>query len=220
MAKGQKLNTNRSKSVATPTKQCTDGSASDASVCRPPVCRLKRLTDAAFWKDRLQELWRNICAKIIIVPYQVCKTNTKTLWRVTMAGRERGCHQRPDEFHMFSKNTEQQSLCIMRGSTKKITPALYTRSRSPGDVLPLPPPSSAGTCDSHRGRQAVSLRMSLEKHVGDNDGAQAKGMVGWGGAEKRRKRRSPRAYGGLLNSATAANSIMVHMCKHLRYVLV
>lgn len=38
--------------------------------------------------------------------------------------------------------------------------------------------------------------------------------------EKRRKRRSLRAYGGLLSSSTAANSITVHMCKHLRYLLV
>lgn len=38
--------------------------------------------------------------------------------------------------------------------------------------------------------------------------------------EKRRKRRSLRAFGGLLSSSAAANSIIVHMCKHLRYLLV
>ncbi|KAK1905578.1 30S ribosomal protein S3 [Dissostichus eleginoides] len=43
---------------------------------------------------------------------------------------------------------------------------------------------------------------------------------GEGEGEKRRKRRSLRAFGGLLSSSTAANSITVHMCKHLRYLLV
>lgn len=42
---------------------------------------------------------------------------------------------------------------------------------------------------------------------------------GEGEGEKRRERRSLRAFGGLLSSSTAANSITVHMCKHLRYLL-
>lgn len=42
---------------------------------------------------------------------------------------------------------------------------------------------------------------------------------GEGEREKRRKRRSLRAFEGLLSSSTAANSITVHMCKHLRYLL-
>ncbi|KAG7512622.1 hypothetical protein JOB18_034969 [Solea senegalensis] len=81
---------------------------------------------------------------------------------------------------------------------------------------------AAGTCDSHRGRRAVSLRMSLEKHVGDNDGAQE----GEGEGERERERREekkkkvPEGFGGLLSSSAAANSITVHMCKHLRYLLV
>lgn len=78
------------------------------------------------------------------------------------------------------------------------------------------PPSSAGTCDSHRGRRAVSLRMSLEKHVGDNDGAERRG----GKSERREEKEGPVGlFGGLLSSSTAANSITVHMCKHLRYLL-
>lgn len=60
--------------------------------------------------------------------------------------------------------------------------------------------------------------MSLEKHVGDNDGARE--GEGEEEGEERRKRRSPRAFGGLLSSSAAANSITVHMCKHLRYLLV
>lgn len=42
---------------------------------------------------------------------------------------------------------------------------------------------------------------------------------GEGEREERRKRRSLGALGGLLSSSTAANSITVHMCKHLRYLL-
>ncbi|KAF0027686.1 hypothetical protein F2P81_020427 [Scophthalmus maximus] len=36
----------------------------------------------------------------------------------------------------------------------------------------------------------------------------------------KKKRRSPEGFGGLLGSSAAANSITVHMCKHLRYLLV
>lgn len=61
------------------------------------------------------------------------------------------------------------------------------------------------------GHRAARLWTSLEKHVGDNDGAQ-----GGGGGE----RRSLGAGGGLLSSSAAAHSIMAHMCKHLRYLLV
>lgn len=94
-----------------------------------------------------------------------------------------------------------------------VQPVLFSSTCLPGEL----PPSTGGTCDSHRGRRAVSLRMSLEKHVGDNDGAsEGRGRE----REKRRERRSPRAFGGLLSSSTAANSIAVHMCKHLRYLLV
>lgn len=60
------------------------------------------------------------------------------------------------------------------------------------------------------GHRAAGLRTSLEKHVGDNDGAQ-------GGGEESR---SLGAGGGLLSSSAAANSITAHMCKHLRYLLV
>lgn len=62
------------------------------------------------------------------------------------------------------------------------------------------------------GHRAAELRTSLEKHVGDNDGAQ-----GGGGGEESR---SLGAGGGLLSSSEAANSITAHMCKHLRYLLV
>lgn len=62
------------------------------------------------------------------------------------------------------------------------------------------------------GHRVARLRTSLEKHVGDNDGAQ-----GGGGGEESR---SLGAGGGLLSSSAAANSITAHMCKHLRYLLV
>lgn len=63
------------------------------------------------------------------------------------------------------------------------------------------------------GHRAAGLRTSLEKHVGDNDGAQG----GGGGGEESC---SLGAGGGLLSSSAAANSITAHMCKHLRYLLV
>lgn len=94
--------------------------------------------------------------------------------------------------------------CILTNVRKHRAEKKLCSLHSPQDVFP----SSAGTCDSHRGRRAVSLRMSLEKHVGDNDGAR-----------RGRERRSPRAFGGLLSSSTAADGITVHMCKHLRYLL-
>lgn len=48
-------------------------------------------------------------------------------------------------------------------------------------------PASAGTCDNHRGRRAVLLRMSLEKHVGDNDGARERRRR----REKRKEKEGP-----------------------------
>lgn len=116
-------------------------------------------------------------------------------------------------FPMTLKLLKSFATYLMKEKLRLVQPVLFSSTCLPGEL----PPSTGGTCDSHRGRRAVSLRMSLEKHVGDNDGAsEGRGRE----REKRRERRSLRAFGGLLSSSTAANSIAVHMCKHLRYLLV
>lgn len=85
----------------------------------------------------------------------------------------------------------------------RISLSEYTLFQSLQDVFPLPPPSSAGTCDSHRGRRAVSLRMSLEKHVGDNDG----------GGRKEKKKKVPQ---GLWGPAKQLNGCKQHHGPHVQ----
>lgn len=80
---------------------------------------------------------------------------------------------------------------------------------SPQDVFPRLPPSSAGTCDSHRGRRAVWLRMSLEKHVGDNDGARERG----GGGRKEKKKKVPQGFWG---PAKQLNGCKQHHSPHVQ----
>lgn len=72
------------------------------------------------------------------------------------------------------------------------------------DVFSLRSPSSAVTCDSHRGRRAVSLRMSLEKHVGDNDG---------GGGRKEKKKKFPQ---GLWGPAQQLSGCKQHHSPHVQ----
>lgn len=99
----------------------------------------------------------------------------------------------------------------MKRSPKKITLSQYTLFHSLQDVFPLLPPSSAGTCDNHRGRRAVSLRMSLEKHVGDNDGARERG--GGRGGRKEKKKTVPE---GLWGPAKQLNGCKQHHGPHVQ----
>lgn len=61
------------------------------------------------------------------------------------------------------------------------------------------------------GHRAVSLRMSLEKHVGDNDGA--RGRRGAGGGREEKKKKVPR---GLWGPAKQLNGCKQHHSPHVQ----
>lgn len=61
------------------------------------------------------------------------------------------------------------------------------------------------------GHRAVSLRMSLEKHVGDNDGA--RGRRGAGGGREEKKKKVPQ---GLWGPAKQLNGCKQHHSPHVQ----
>lgn len=89
-----------------------------------------------------------------------------------------------------------------------VQPVLFSSTCLPGEL----PPSTGGTCDSHRGRRAVSLRMSLEKHVGDNDGA----SEGRGREREKRREKRKKVPEGFWGPAKQLNGCKQHRRPHVQ----